>query len=78
MKKLLLKYGCKQDGNVYSIQTKVGTLYITDLNDLTFIPLIFGSDFDLKKFLEISHDKTVNPHTFKWNLHSSDKRFNLE
>ena len=75
---LCLKFGGEKDKtNRFTFKTTVGTLYVTDLNDNTFIPMMFDRDFNLQQFLNISHDKTINPHSFKWNLHSEDKNFNL-
>ena len=67
----------KVSDNEYTLQTKVGTLQITDRNDLSFIPMMFQNDFNLDEFLKLSHDETINKHSYKWNLHSSDKQFNL-
>ena len=78
MKEVCKKFGAKKDKNSYIFKTKYGTLQVTDLNDNTFIPMMFENDFNLDKFLEDTYDNTINPYSFKWNLHSSDKKFNLE
>ena len=79
MEKLLKKYGATTDDNRdYFLNTKYGTLVIIDLNDSTFIPMFFQSDFNLEQFLIDSNDHTINKNSFKWNLHSIDKKFNLE
>ena len=72
------KFGGIKDKNSYIFKTKYGTLQVTDLNDNTFIPMMFEKDFNLNEFLEDTHDNTINKHSFKWNLISSDKKFNLE
>lgn len=64
---------------VYQFKTCVGTLIVTFFkNDLEFIPMIFEEDFNLSNFLELTHDETINKHSYKWNLISSDTTFNLE
>ena len=79
MKKLLKKYGATTDDNTdYFLNTKYGTLVIIDLNDNTSIPMFFQSGFNLEQFLIDSNDHTINKNSFKWNLHSTDKKFNLE
>lgn len=78
VEKLCLKFGGEKDKtNRFTFKTTVGTLYVTDLNDNTFIPMIFDRDFNRQKFIEVSYDKTVGESSFKWNLHSEDKSFNL-
>lgn len=78
VKNLCLKFGAKRNKERdYQLKTTVGTLTITDLNDATFIPMIFGKDFNCNEFIKVTHDNSINPHSFKWNLHSEDKEFNL-
>jgi hypothetical protein len=62
----------------YKFQTKYGTLSVADLNDETFIPMMFSKGFDLILFLAETYDHTINKHSFKWNLHSTEKEFNKE
>ena len=63
----------------YRFKTCVGDLDVTFYeNDHTFIPMMFRKNFDLQKFLELSHDHSINPHSFKWNIHGSDKTFNFQ
>ena len=72
-------FNCVAENNsTFVLKTNIGTLRITDFKDETFIPIIFERDFNLKEFLKVSHDNTINPNSFKWNLHSTDKKFNLE
>ena len=75
--KICLKFGGEKELNRYTFKTKVGTLYVTDLADNTFIPMMFDRDFNRDEFVRVSHDNTVGEHSFKYNLHSSDKTFNL-
>lgn len=77
VEKLCLKFGGEKDKNKFTFKTTVGTLFVTDLTDDTFIPMMFDHDFKREKFIEVSHDTTVSQHSFKWNLHSSNKQFNL-
>lgn len=83
LKKICASFGgvAKHDkiGDVtsYSFIYSIGTLIVTDRKDNTFIPMIFENGFNLQEFLRVSHDTTINPYSFKWNLHSSDKDFNL-
>ena len=78
VKSLCLKFGGEKNRDrEYTFKTKIGTLHIADLNDATFIPMRFGNDFKRDEFIKISHDVSVGEHSFKWNLHSSDKDFNL-
>lgn len=77
VEKLCLKFGGEKDKNKFTFKTTVGTLFITDRDDDEFIPMMFDHDFNLQEFLKITCDNTINPHSFKWNLHSIDKRFNL-
>ncbi len=51
---------------------------IEQFKDDTFIPMYFEKDFNLSSFLADTHDHTIGKHSFKWNLHSTDKQFNLE
>lgn len=63
----------------YLFKTCVGDLQVTFYeNDYTFIPMMFRENFDLKKFLELSNDDSINKHSFKWNIHGSDKTFNFQ
>ena len=39
--------------------------------------MIFDRDFKKDEFIRLSHDKTVGEWSYKWNLHSGDKKFNL-
>lgn len=76
--KICLKFGGeKTRENEYEFKTSIGTLFVTDRKDNTFIPMMFGRDFNRQKFIEFSHDNSVGEYSFKWNLHSSDKEFNL-
>ena len=78
VKNICLKFGGeKTREKEYQFKTTVGTLFVTDLKDDGFIPMMFGRDFNRQKFIEISHDNSVGELSFKWNLHSSDKEFNL-
>ena len=77
VKNLCLKFGAKEDKNSFVLKTKIGTLLVTDLKDDEFIPMRFDNDFNKEEFLKVTHDDSINPHSFKWNLHSQDKRFNL-
>lgn len=61
----------------YIFKTTVGTLFVIDRNDDEFIPMMFDKDFNRETFLKFSHDTSVGEHSYKWNLHSSDKKFNL-
>lgn len=72
------QYGGIKEGNSYKIQTKVGTLFVRDREDNTFIPMQFDNNIDINLFYEITNDKDINPHSHKWNLHSFDGEFNLE
>ena len=72
------QYGGKKDGNTYTIQTKVGTLFVRDREDNTFIPMQFDDNIDINLFYEITQDKSINSWSHKWNLHSLDGEFNLE
>lgn len=64
---------------IYEFKTVVGTLRVTAYADsFDFIPLIFGLDFDYAKFMSITYDESINRNSYKWNLHSSDQKFNLE
>lgn len=76
--KICLKFGGEKVENRYIFKTKYGTLRVVDLKDDTFIPMMFEKDFNLNLFLSETHDHTIGRHSFKWNLHSSDKEFNLE
>jgi len=82
LRQICLKYGGKENKKQpfteYEFKTVVGTLTVTDLKDNGFIPVIFEKDFDLSRFLELTHDNSIGVFTYKWNLHSSDKQFNLE
>lgn len=82
LRQICLKYGGKENKKQpfteYEFKTVVGTLIVTDLKDNGFIPMIFEKDFDLQEFLRRTHDNSINHHSFKWNLHNSDKKFNLE
>lgn len=77
---ICLKFGAEKGKREerYILKTKIGTLFITDRKDNTFIPMMFDHDLNLSEFLRITHDNTINPYSFKWNLHSSDKKFNLD
>lgn len=62
----------------FRFKTIFGDLDVTFYdNDYTFIPMMFRENFDLSKFLELTNDESINRHSFKWNLHSSDKKFNF-
>ena len=75
---LCLKFGGeKTREKEYQFKTKIGTLFVTDRDDNTFIPMIFHHDFKREEFIKVSHDKTVGEWSYKWNLHSADKKFNL-
>jgi hypothetical protein len=79
VEKILLKYGAQEEKeNRYKLKTKYGTLVVVDFKDDTFIPMYFEKDFNLSSFLADTHDHTIGKHSFKWNLHSTDKQFNLE
>ena len=75
---ICLKYGGILVNNRFSIITNYGKLFVSDLGDNTFIPMIFDFGFDINQFKVDSHDDTINNHSFKWNLHSSDIKFNLQ
>ena len=78
VKNLCLKFGGKEiKTNQYQLKTTVGTLTITDREDDTFIPMMFDEDFNRKEWLKVSHDTSVGEWSYKWNLHSEDKKFNL-
>jgi len=75
---LCLKFGgIKIREKEYQFKTTIGTLFVTDRDDNSFIPMIFHHDFKRDEFIKISHDNSVGEHSFKYNLHSSDKEFNL-
>lgn len=75
---ICLKFGAKKNKErEYQLKTTVGILTITDLNDTTFIPMIFDRNFNRAEFLKITQDYTINQWSGKWNLHSEDKEFNL-
>lgn len=87
MKKKILLLVAKFGGELISedlcrtfrFKTIFGDLDVTFFDDnYTFIPMMFRENFDLSKFLELTNDETINRHSFKWNLHSSDKKFNLD
>ena len=77
VEKICLKFGGEKDKEQFIFKTKVGTLFVTDRKDDTFIPMMFDQDFKRDEFIKVSHDKTVGEWSYKWNLHSGDKRFNL-
>lgn len=78
VKNLCLKFGAKKNKErEYQLKTTIGTLTIVDLNDTTFIPMMFGKDFNREEWLRVSHDASVGEWSYKWNLHSEDKEFNL-
>jgi hypothetical protein len=76
--KICLKFDGEKVENRYIFKTKYGTLRVVDLKDDTFIPMMFEDDFNLNLFLSETHDHTIGKYSYKWNLHSSDKEFNLE
>lgn len=78
VKNLCLKFGGKEvKTNQYQLKTTVGTLIITDREDASFIPMMFDKDFNREEWLKVSHDTSVGECSYKWNLHSEDKEFNL-
>lgn len=77
--KICTNFGATTENKIdYKLQTKYGTLSISDLNDESFIPMMFAKDFDLSLFLTETCDDTISKHSFKWNLHNLDKEFNKE
>lgn len=75
---ICLKFGGKEiRKKEYQFKTSVGTLFVTNLKDDEFIPMMFDRDFNRVEFIKISHDNSVGEHSFKWNLHSADKDYNL-
>lgn len=74
---ICLKFRGEKDKEKYIFKTSVGTLFVTDLKDDGFIPMMFDRDFNREVFLKFSHDTSVGEYSNKWNLHSSDKKFNL-
>lgn len=78
VEKLCLKFGGEKEKGQFIFKTKVGTLRVTDLKDEEFIPMIFDRDFNREEWLRVSHDNSVGEWSYKYNLHSSDKKFNLE
>lgn len=79
VKSLYLKFGGKKiKDREYQFKTTIGTLIVVDFKDDTFIPMRFEKDFNREEFVKRSHDNSVGEHSYKWNLHSSDKEYNLQ
>lgn len=72
------QYGGVKENNNYKIETKVGTLFVRDREDNTFIPMQFDDNIDINLFFKITNDRSINSWSYKWNLHSLDGEFNLE